>query len=41
MAVLYHLKRGFLEKGEQLCVQTDSDQGLRAAKVARLLAILG
>ena len=41
MTVLGHLKRGFLEKGEQLCVQTDSEQVLRVSKVTSLLAILG
>ena len=34
-------KRGFLEKGEQVCLQIEFDFGLRAAKVAILLAILG
>ena len=32
MTVLGHLKRGFLEKGEQVSVQTESDYGLRLAK---------
>ena len=41
MTVLGHLKRGVLEKGEQVCVQTDLDLGLRVAKVTKLLAILG
>ena len=39
--ILCHLKRGLIKKGEQVCVQTESDQGLRVAKVTRLLAILG
>ena len=38
---LDHLKRGFLEKGDQLGVPTDSGFELRVAKVTRLLAILG
>ena len=41
MTVLGHLKRDFLNKGEQVSMQTESDFGLRAAKVTRLLAILG
>ena len=41
MTVLGHLKRGFLEKGYQVCVKTEFDFGLRLAKVTRLLAILG
>ena len=41
MTVLGHLKRGFLEKGEQVCVQTEFDFGLKVDKVTRLLAILG
>ena len=38
--VLGHLKRGFLKKGEQLCVQTEFDFVLRVYKFTRLLAIL-
>ena len=38
--VLGHLKRGFLKKGEKVCVQTVFDLGLRVAKVTRLLEIL-
>ena len=41
MTVLGHLKRVFLEKGEQVSVHTESDFGLRVAKVTRLLVILG
>ena len=41
MTVLGHLKRGFLEKGEQLSVQTYYEFVLRVSKVTRLLAILG
>ena len=41
MTVLCHLKRGFLEKGDKVCVRKDSELGLRAAKVMRLIAILG
>ena len=41
MTVLGHLKRGFLEKGEKVCVYTESDFGIRVAKVTRLIAILG
>ena len=41
LTVLGRLKRGFLEKGEQVSVQTESEFGLRLAKVARLLEILG
>ena len=41
LTVLVHLKRNFLEKGEQVCVQTEYDFGLRLSKVTRLLAILG
>ena len=41
LTVLGHLKRGFLDKGEYVCVQTESDFGLRVSKVTRLLAILG
>ena len=37
LTVLGHLKRGFLEKGDQVCVQTEFDFGLRVAKVTRLL----
>ena len=40
MAVLGHLNRGFLKKGEQVCLQTEFDFGLRVAKVTRLLAII-
>ena len=36
-----HIKRGFLNKGYQVYVQTESDFGLRVAKVTRLLATLG
>ena len=39
--VLGHLNRVLLEKGEQVCMQTYSDLGLRVAKVMRLLEILG
>ena len=35
-----HFDRGYLEKGEQVFVQTKSNQGLRVAKVTRLLSIL-
>ena len=41
MTVLGHLKRGFLKKGEQVSVQTESYFVLRVSKFARLLAILG
>ena len=41
LTVLGHLKRGFLDKGEQVCVYTESDFGLRVAKVTRLLEIIG
>ena len=40
MTVLGHLKRGLLEKGEQVCVQIEFDFGLRVAKVVKLLEIL-
>ena len=33
MTVLCHLKRGLLDKGEQVCVKTESYQGLRTEKV--------
>ena len=39
--VLWHLKRGFLKKWEQVYVRTESDKILRVAKVTRLIAILG
>ena len=39
--VLDCLKRGFLNKGEQVSVQTESDQKLKVAKVTRLLSIIG
>ena len=35
--ILCHLRRRFPEKGEQVCVRTESDQGLRVAKATRLL----
>ena len=38
---LGRLKKGFLEKGYQICVQTEFDFRLRLANVTRLLAILG
>ena len=41
LAVLGHLSMGLLDKGDQVCVQTESDRGLRVAKVTRLLAIMG
>ena len=37
---MYHLKRGLLNKVEQVCGWTKSDQVLNVAKFARLLAIL-
>ena len=40
LTVLGHLKRGFLLKGDHVCVQTESNQGLRVDKVTRLLAML-
>ena len=40
-AVLGHLKRGFLDKGGQVSVQTGSEFGLRIAKVTSLLEIIG
>ena len=39
--VLGHLKRGFLEKGEQSCMHTEFDFGLMVAKVTRLLSMIG
>ena len=39
--ILCHLKRALLKKGEKVCVQKNSDQGLKVAKVTRLLEILG
>ena len=36
-----HLKKGFLKEGDQVCVRIESDQGLRVAKVTRLLEMLG
>ena len=41
LTVLGHLKRGFLEKGEHVCVRIESDQGIRVDKVTKLLSILG
>ena len=41
LTVLGRLKMGFLEKGEQVIVQTESDQGLRVSKITMLLSILG
>ena len=38
--VLCHLNRGFLRKGYQVFVKTESDQGLMVAKFMRLLEIL-
>ena len=43
--VLVHLKRGFLKngflkKGEQVCLQTELDFGIRLSKVTRLLEVL-
>ena len=39
--VLGHLKRGFLEKGDQVSIYTESYFGFRVYKVTRLLEILG
>ena len=39
--VMGRLRRGFLEKVEQVSVQTKSDFGTRVSKVTTLLAILG
>ena len=41
LTVLGHLKRGFLDKGEQVSVKKESDFGIRVAKATRLLEILG
>ena len=41
MTILSHLRKGFLEKGEQVSVQTESEFRLRLSKVKNLLAILG
>ena len=34
------INRGLLNNGDHVCVQTESDQGIRVYKVPRLLAIL-
>ena len=38
--VLVHFKRGFHKKGEQVCVKTEFDFGLRVANVTMVLRIL-
>ena len=36
LTVLYHTNKSLLERVKQVCVQTDSDQGLRVSKDQRL-----
>ena len=41
LTVLCQLNRGFLKNGENMFVQTESEQGLRVSKFTSLLAIFG